>query len=63
MKHFYCSMHGNKLGDEGMAVICKALGQHPNITVLDVGDCHLGDASIDDICDLLPPDGAKSGKY
>ncbi|XP_064622004.1 leucine-rich repeat-containing protein 73-like [Lineus longissimus] len=54
-------LHGSPLGDENMAVLMKALAAHPSMISLDLGDCELGDYGLEMICDLLPPDGAKSG--
>jgi len=56
-------VNGNPLGDEGMKTLGKALSLHPNIVSLDVGDCNLGNDSIEVISDLLPPHGAKPGMY
>lgn len=54
-------IHGNNIGDTGMNKIAKILLHHPTIVCLDVGDCNLGDESVEAICDLLPPHGKKSG--
>jgi hypothetical protein len=56
------SLHGNNIGDAGMKKIAKILLQHPSIICLDVGDCNLGDESVEAICNLLPPHGKKTGK-
>jgi len=45
-----------------MKKIAKILLQHPSIICLDVGDCDLGDESVEAICNLLPPHGKKTGK-
>ncbi|BFZ07549.1 hypothetical protein BsWGS_10588 [Bradybaena similaris] len=54
-------IHGSDLGDMGMKVLGLALSKHPGIVSLDVGDCKLGDMSIDVLYSLLLPLGNKSG--
>ena len=46
-----------------MLKLCKALSQHPGIVSLDVGDCNIGDKSLNALCDLLPMNGSKPGGY
>lgn len=46
-------MHGNPLGDPGMAVLSPAFEAHPKLQSLDVGDCQLGDEALQNICLLL----------
>ena len=59
--NFDFSVHGNDIGDQGMAMLGKSVASHPHIVSLDVGDCGLTDGSIPVLADLLPPNGAKRG--
>nr|CAB3263534.1 leucine-rich repeat-containing protein 73 [Phallusia mammillata] len=54
-------LHGNPLGERGLALLSKSLSLHPSIVNLDVGDCKLTDSCAKLLSNLLPPDGAKSG--
>ncbi|XP_056020612.1 leucine-rich repeat-containing protein 73-like [Ostrea edulis] len=54
-------IHGNPLKDSGMQRICREMAQHPHIVSLDASDCELTDQSMEDICNLLPKMGTKSG--
>jgi len=56
-------LHGNHFGTEGLLKIVRPLILHPTITCLDVGDCDISDRGLKSICELLPPDGDKPGKF
>ena len=46
-----------------MRMVLEALGSHPNIVSLDVGDCLLGDKVLYLVSKLLPSKGAKRGWF
>ncbi|XP_067680970.1 leucine-rich repeat-containing protein 73-like [Haliotis asinina] len=54
-------IHGNPIGDEGLKVIAEALSYNSHVTTLDVGDCDLGDPSIQHLRLLLLPTAEQEG--
>ncbi|KAK3793215.1 hypothetical protein RRG08_012891 [Elysia crispata] len=54
-------IHGSELGDVGMQILGRALSEHPGIVSLDVGDCQLGDVSIDMMYALMLPTTNRPG--
>ncbi|KAK6181055.1 hypothetical protein SNE40_008994 [Patella caerulea] len=48
-------IHGSIIGNEGMKILCKNILNAGRLATLDVGDCHLGDAAVPHICQLLTP--------
>ncbi|XP_059143726.1 leucine-rich repeat-containing protein 73-like [Physella acuta] len=54
-------IHGSDIGDAGMHILHHSLCNHPGIVSLDVGDCKLGDMSIDVLYSLMLPANNKPG--
>lgn len=54
-------LHGSVLSDPEALVLVRSLVLHPALLSLDLGDCSLSDQTLDQVCGLLPPDGAKPG--
>uniref|UniRef100_A0A8C6SL24 Leucine rich repeat containing 73 n=1 Tax=Neogobius melanostomus TaxID=47308 RepID=A0A8C6SL24_9GOBI len=53
------SLHGNALAAPDALV--RSLALHPALLSLDLGDCSLSDQTLEQVCGLLPPDGARPG--
>uniref|UniRef100_A0A3B3ZZA2 Uncharacterized protein n=1 Tax=Periophthalmus magnuspinnatus TaxID=409849 RepID=A0A3B3ZZA2_9GOBI len=54
-------LHGTPLFVPESLVLTQSLALHPALLSLDLGDCSLSDQVLDQVCGLLPPDGAKPG--
>ncbi|KAK7878347.1 hypothetical protein WMY93_031064 [Mugilogobius chulae] len=54
-------LHGNALSEPEVLVLTRSLLLHPALLSLDLGDCSLSDRGLDQVCGLLPPNGAKPG--
>ncbi|KAJ0067300.1 hypothetical protein NL108_015804 [Boleophthalmus pectinirostris] len=54
-------LHGNRLSGPESLVLTRSLVLHPALVSLDLGDCSLTDQVLNQVCGLLPPDGARPG--